>query len=70
MKTEIEITTKIAEMCGIDATRPPKGMSLEVFAGCKAGAVKALLWALGINDDDSYHIPIKPGPPIKQGRPS
>jgi len=70
MKTEEEISAKIAEMSKVNALKPPDGMSQQVFIGCKVGAIKALLWALGINDDDRYHISARPGKPIKIGRPS
>jgi hypothetical protein len=70
VKTPAEIEAKIAEMSNIDATAPPDGMSAPVFIGVKVGALQALLWALGINDDNSYRISAKPGPPRKLGAPS
>jgi hypothetical protein len=30
----------------------------------KAAACKTLLWALGENDDDRWHITAVPGPPV------
>lgn len=64
MKTPGEIESKIAEMCAIDATKPPAGVLAPVSIGFKTGAVKALLWALGVNDDDRFYITATPGKPL------
>jgi hypothetical protein len=64
VKSESELRDKLAEILSIDArlthgSLTPGGMML-----CKAAAAKALLWALGQNDDDRWHITADPGPAI------
>jgi hypothetical protein len=55
MKSEFEIREKLVETLAIDG-----GM-----ASCKAAVCKTLLWALGENDDDRWHITVRPGPAIE-----
>jgi len=57
MKAETEIRAKLAELLAMDAHTAGTMFS-------KAAACKALLWALGENDDDRWYITGKPGPPV------
>ncbi len=58
MKTELELRAKLAETLSLDCRMEPPMM-----IHSKAAACKALLWALGENDDDRWFIRSKPGPP-------
>ena len=64
MKSEQEMRDKLAEMLEVDARVQPPGMTPGGLMFCKAAACKTLLWALGENDDDRWHITAVPGPPI------
>lgn len=59
MKTELELRAKLEEMLALDCRTMPPNMMFS-----KAAACKALLWALGENDDDRWFITGKPGPPM------
>jgi hypothetical protein len=63
-KTEIEIRAKLAEVLAIDGRKQPAGMTPGGMMFCKAAAAKTLLWVLGENDNDRWHITAVPGPPI------
>jgi hypothetical protein len=58
MKTQVEIRAKLEEMLSLN-TIGNKELTFSKIAACKA-----LLWALGINDDDRWYIRAAPGPPI------
>jgi hypothetical protein len=64
MKTELEVRAKLKEMLQFDAIRGINGGPNPAFIGAKVGACKALLWALGENDDDRWHITAAPGEPV------
>ncbi len=64
MKTEQELRDKLAELLSIDARIQPPNMVPGGMAFSKAAACKALLWALGENDDDRWYITLKPGRPL------
>lgn len=70
MKTEQELRDKLADLLAVDVTlnNQENAFRAEMFA--KAACAKTLLWALGENDDDRWHITAKPGPPVLMGRPS
>lgn len=73
MKTEAEIRAKLNEMLAVDATMPSlyaPGLPAEKFIFSKIACCKTLLWALGENDDDRWHIPARPGNPVRMGEPS
>jgi hypothetical protein len=60
VKSDIEIREKLAELLQQDGLKYPDARMM--FS--KAAACKALLWALGENDDDRWHITAAPGPPV------
>jgi hypothetical protein len=62
MKTEQEIRAKLSEMLQVDARIQPPGMTPGGMIFAKAAACKALLWALGENEDDRWYITAHPGP--------
>ncbi len=64
MKTEQEVRAKLEEMLAVDGRLQPPGMTPGGMIFSKAAACKALLWALGENDDDRWYITSKPGPPV------
>ena len=64
MKSESEIRGKLAELLAIDGRVQPDGMTRGGMMFAKAAACKTLLWALGENDDDRWHITAVPGPPV------
>lgn len=59
MKSEQELRAKLEEMLSLDCRKYPPNMMHS-----KAAACKALLWALGENDDDRWYITGPPGPPL------
>lgn len=59
MKTEPELRAKLTEMLALDGRDWPEGMVFSKVAACKA-----LLWALGENDDDHWFIAGAPGPAV------
>ena len=59
MKSELELREKLAEMLSLDCRKLPPNTIFSKTAACKA-----LLWALGENDDDRWHITALPGPPL------
>ncbi len=64
VKTEAEIREKLEEMLAIDSTGRYQDVPGRTNVFSKVAACKALLWALGENDDDRWHITAKPGPPV------
>ena len=63
-KTESEIRAKLDELLAIDSTHGPDRNWCRATTLSKVAACKALLWALGENDEDRWHITAKPGPPV------
>ena len=63
MKTEIEIRAKLAEMLAIDCWRGAYD-AYRAALHHKVAACKALLWALGEDDDNRWYIRAEPGPPV------
>ena len=61
-KTEAELRDKLAEVLATDGRIQPSGMTPGGMMFCKTAAAKALLWALGENDDDRWFITAAPGP--------
>lgn len=59
MKTPDQIREKLNQMLSLDANKFPPGMTHSKVAACKA-----LLWALGENDDDRWYITAAPGPAV------
>lgn len=61
-RSRSELEVKLAELLAVDAREGFMGMVTPAIAiGAKVGAVKAILWALG-DDDDSWHVTAAPGP--------
>lgn len=60
MKSEAEIREKLDELLASDYTAE----EVRHLVGGKIGACKALLWTLGENDDDRWHITAAAGPPV------
>lgn len=57
MKTEAEIREMLAALLARDYSAPEAAHLL----GPKIGSCKTLLWVLGENEDDRWHIPARPG---------
>jgi hypothetical protein len=64
MKTEAELRSKLEELLNIDAAAGQDANTYRASIHSKAAACKALLWALGENDDDRWYITAQPGPPL------
>ncbi len=64
IKSEPELRAKLAEVLAMDGRIQPQGMTPGGMMFSKAAAAKTLLWALGENDDDRWHITSRPGPPV------
>ncbi len=63
MKTEQELRAKLEEQLAIDCTKMEPAPFREKLTFSKVAICKTLLWALGENDDDRWHITSTPGPP-------
>jgi hypothetical protein len=63
MKTKREVYAKLNEVLSWDARVQPENMPDSTVFG-KVAAAKTLLWVLGQNDDDRWHITAAPGPAI------
>lgn len=59
MKPESEIRAKLQELLSLDAR-----CWINASPCSKVAACKALLWALGENDDDRWYITAGPGPAV------
>ena len=69
VKTEAELRGMLEQVLSWDGAIVMEGSKTGVpLIYAKAAAAKTLLWALGENDDDQWHITCKPGPPVKVSR--
>jgi hypothetical protein len=72
VKTESEIRAKLNELLSLDArdgypdveTGQITERSTQHWITTKVSVCIMLLWVLGENDDDRWHITAAPGPPI------